>query len=478
MMTDISSKSIAAQMHYPLGVAESLFAQACVLARTMGLHQAHFASGSVSSEETQERFKVFRSLYLRDRSSLISRGSICWLPSVDCSLFSDLEGSGPEDSTSAARIQLAWLEDESYRFSLAADSLGRTPAESKSAMLRIKHTFEHWANTHDIFSPSDLDTHDIDLKLGFLAARIFVLRKSLEPRHLRRALDDSRASCLILVIACGKHELSMVDQLNVLLHPSSPSGSLGRSRLSKSDAASLSNITKQKTKILTPSRFYRLFNTFPVSAFFLLAKSVVWPSSIHEESKAEQDLDLLQRLYACFKEFDEINRVDNHTRKVGGVFQSLIEVVKLIKCSQQHQPRNLGMQQGINTHNALNTTTGSDGLKQLSGFSNLPGSSAPSVPPTSWDSFPINNALTMTSDSQSNSVSFGVVTPSDTDYQRYDPIPQPLLFPHMQQQILQPPSLDQQYTFVSDVSTDEYADIGLPSEPLASSSSTSFDITR
>ena len=441
----------------------------------MGLHRARSASESVSPEETQERFKVFRSLYLRDVSSSISRGSTCWLSGIDCSLSLDLDGSGFEDSTSTARIQLAWLEDESYRLSLAAGSPRRTPAEFTSALLRIEHRLENWANAHEIFSSSYPSTHNVDLKLGFLAARMFILRKSLEPRHLRRALDDSRASCLLVVIACGKHEPSMIDQLDVLVLPKSSSKSLGERRLSESVQTSSSRFTKQETSTLESSRLYSLFDTFSLSAFFILAKSVIWPSSGYGESKAEQDLDLLQRTCACFKEFNEFNQEDNHMRKVGGVFQSLIEVVELIRSPQQHQSRHFDMQQSINVHNA---STALHELNQLSKFNNLPRSSAPlvRVPPTSWDTFSINNALTTNPDIQNTSTTPGLVTPLDTHYQPYDPLPQPPFFPHMQQQMMQPSGSNHQYTCVSDAPMDVYADARLLSESLASNPSMSYTV--
>lgn len=479
-MTKTSPKSIAAQKYYPLGFAESIFAQACVLARTMGLHQARSAPAGVSSEEAQERVKVFRSLYLRDKSFSILRGSISWLPSFDCSLSSELGERGPAESKFAIRIQLARLEDESYRLFHSADSPKPSSAKYKSDLLRIEQGLEHWANANEVFSSPYASTRDVDLQLEFLAARICVLRKSPEPSHVRRALSDSRASCLWVVISCGKHEPSMIEQLDVLLLTKSPSKSLGRrtsGRSSKSGKASSSESAKRNTSDSVPSQFHSLLDTFSVPAFFLLATNVICPSSAYDESKAEEDFDLLQRTCACYKELDARTQANNHTRKVGRAFESLLEVVNLVKTSQQLQSPHCGMQQSNNAHDTPSTSNPFGEQHRLSEFSNLPSPSVSSKPPISWESFSNKNTSTATPESPSAGASSGLLTPMDSQYQPYDPLRQDLIFPHMQQQNMRPPSLNRQHTSQSDVSMDDYADSRLLSEYLATNPFLSFNIT-
>ena len=445
----------------------------------MGLHQARSAPEGVSSEEAQERLKVFSSLYLRDKSFSISRGSICWLPSFDCSLSSELGESGPANSKFAVRIQLARLQDESYRLFHSADSPRRSSAKYKSALLRIEQGLEHWANANEVFSSPYASTRDVDLQLEFLAARICVFRKSPEPSHVSRAISDSRASCLWVVISYGKHEPSMIEQLDDLLPSKSPSKSLGRSnsgRSSKSGKASSSESAKQNTSESVSSRFHSLLDTFSVPAFFLLATNVIWPSSPYDESKTEEDLNLLQRTCACYKEFDARTQANNHTRKVGRAFESLLEVVNLIKAPHQLQSPHHGMQQRNNVHDTPSTSNPFGEQPRLSEFSNLPSPSASSIPPVSWESFSNKNTSTTTPDSPIAGASTGLLTPMDSQYQPYDPLRQNLFFPQMQQQTMQPPSLNRQNTSESDVCMNDYADSRLLSEFLATNPNMPFDI--
>ncbi|KAL9130414.1 MAG: hypothetical protein Q9175_007027 [Cornicularia normoerica] len=476
-VTNTSPKSIAAQMYYPLGFAESIFAQPCVLARTMGLNQARSAPEGVSPEEAQEHLKVFTSLYLRDKSFSILRGSICWLPSFDCSISSELGDSGRADPRFAVRIELARLQDESYRLFQSADISRRSSAKYKSALLHVEQGLEHWANANKLFSSPYASSREVDLQLEFLAVRICVFRQSPEPSQVRRALSDSRASCLLVVISHGKHEPSMIERLDDLLLSKSPSKSSGRGtsgRSSESNEAFSSELTEQNTSESVPPRLCSLLDSFSVPAFFLLATNVIWPSSASDESKAEEDLKLLQRTCACYKELDAKTQANNHTRKVGRAFESLLEVISLIKTSQQVQPSHSGMQQSNNAHNTPGTNNPFGEQHRRSESSNLPSPSATSIPPISWESFLNKNTFTTTRASPSAGASHGSLTPMDAQDQPYKPHRQNLSYPHMQQQIMQPPSSNHQQTSESDVFMDDYADSKLLSEFLATNSSIPF----
>lgn len=436
-MTDSAVQSIAAQMYYPLGFAEAVFAQACALARTMGLHQVHAVAESVGAEEAQERFKVFKSLFLRDKSSSISRGSICWLPSFDCSLSSEFSEVGPARSRSAAWIQLAGLEDDIYRL---LHSQRRTSAQYKATLLHLEQDLEHWVSANEVFDSPYAGTRDVDLQLEFLAARICIQRTSPDPDHVCQALSDSRASCLLVVISFGRHETFMVEQLDTLLLPKSPLKRNGRGapgRTSKSRKAYSPESTAIETSDYLPSRFHNLLNRFSVPAFFLLAMNTLWPSSAHDESKAEEDLNLLKRTCACFKEFDASIQANNHTSKVGRAFESLLNVIDLIKASQQRQSAHFGVQQSTKPHNRPSRSIPFGEQYGLANFRNLPSPSASLKPPVSWESFTNMNASATTPNSLNAGVLPGLLTPIDSFYQTYDPL-QPNPFPS---QIMRLPSL-------------------------------------
>ena len=480
ILTKTSPKSIAAHMYYPLGFAESLFAQVCVLARTMGLNQMRSAPEGVSSEEAQERLKVFTSLYLRDKSFSILRGSICWLPSFDCSLSSELGGSGPVDSRFAFRIHLARLQDESYRLLHSADSSRRSSAKYKSALLHIEQGLRQLANSNSIFSSPYAHSRDVDLQLEFLAARFCVFRKSSEPSHVRQAFSDSRASCLLLVISYGKHDASMIEQLDDLLHSKSPSESFDQRtlrKLSESGKASSFESEKLNTGEFVTSRFHSLLDSFSVPAFFMLAKNVMRPSSGYDESKAEEDLNLLQRTCACYKELDARTQANNHTRRVGRVFEKLLEVVNLVRTSQQPTSPQGGTQQGYDARSTPGTSNVFGEQNRSSESGNLPSPPSSSMPPASWEGFSNKTTSTTTPGGTNAHASPGLLTPidsSDPRYQSYDHLRQDLTFPHIQQHIMRPPSSNHQQASGADVPMDYFTDPRLLSDIMETNPSMSF----
>ena len=464
-------------MYYPLEFAESIFAQACVLGRTMGLHQAPSAPEGLSPEEAQERDKVFTSLNLRDKKYLILRGSICWLPSFDCSLSSEIGESDPGNSRHAARIQLAGLQDESYSLLHSADSSRRSSAKFKSSLLRLEQGLGNWANASELFSSPYASSRDVGLQLEFLAVRICVFRKSDEASHTRQALIDSRASCLLVLIACGKHEPLMVEQLDDLLLSNSPTKSLGKRnsrRPSRSSEASPTESPTGDTSESKPSRVHSLLDSFSAPAFFLLATNVIWPSLLYDESKAEEDLHLLQRISACYKELDAGIQASNYTRKVGRAFEGLLEVAELVKASQHLYAPHVAMQQSKDAHNMQSTNNPFGEQNRLSESSNLPTPTTSSTPPVPWASFTSTHMSTTTQNSPSTSASPSLLTPIDLQFQPFDPHQQSLIFSHTQQQHMQLPNSNRQPANESDVAMDYFTDARLLSEFAVTDPSMSF----
>ena len=447
-------------MYYPSGLAESVFAQACVLAKMMGLHQARSVPEGVSMNEAQERFKVFRSLYLRDKSFSISRGSICWLPSFDCSLSSELGEGGPTDLKFAVRIQLARLKDEGYRLFHSADSPRPSSAGYRSTLLNLEQSLEHWACANEIFISPWAGTGDVDLQLEFLAARICILRKSNEPDHVRRSLADSRASCLLVLISHGKYEPSMIEQLNALLLPKSPSEPLvdkTSGKPSKSSKPFSPDSAEFETSNNFSPRSRDVFETFSVSAFFLLAINMIGPSSAYDESNSEEDLILLKSICACFKEHVAKTQVNNHTRKIGRAFESLLEVVNLTRNSQHTPSSQCGVQQSNDFQGTSNTSNALGVQYRLSEFSDLPNSSASSISHIAWERPSNKNTATTKPDWLNAGASTSFSAPIDSHYRPYDPLRHDFLPSHTQQQIVRPASPNHPIRSELDVSMNDYA---------------------
>ncbi|PGH23594.1 hypothetical protein AJ80_02375 [Polytolypa hystricis UAMH7299] len=421
--------SIAAQQYYPPGFAASIFSQACVLARTMGLHQTNLASDGVSPEEAQERFKVFRSLYLRDKSFSISRGAICWLPSFDCSLSSELAHTAPVHPGCSARIQLATLQEDIYRLFYSAESQRYQPAKHKSELCRIDQSLERWANTHDIFSPSWSHPRGIDLRLEFLAARISAFRGSRASNHVQRALNDSRASCILLLMAYDKQDVWMVERLQSLPLSKSPSKSLGKlsparsaRRKSASKEAKASSAGKESTPEFVPLRLRSLLDTFPVPAFFLLVNNVLWPGLGDDEGETREDLKLIQKVCECYVELDARYQADNYTRKVGRAFNRLLAAISLLR----NLPRPLTSPSGEEEITMSPHGTCPSGPPAFADFSDhllAPSYLSPSL---SHDSISAHNDPSIFAEGVIPDSSTSLLTPVNADYanQAFDPLQQ------------------------------------------------------
>ena len=402
----------------------------------MGLHQTHAASDGVGPEEAQERLKVFRSLYVRDRSASILRGSICWLPSFDCSLSSELDQPAFADSNWAARIQLARLQENIYQVFHSADSHRQSSAKHKNALSRIEQSLERWADAHDIFSSACTGKRDVELQLEFLAARISALRGSCKPSHIRQTLHDARASCLLLLISCGKYDQSLVEWLDALPLSKGPPKSLGKSSSPQSDA-------REGASDSLPLRSHNLLDTFSVPAFFLLVKHVIWPGSAIAESQAQEDINLLQKVCACYKELDASIQANNHIRKVGRAFERLLEVVDVMKNPRQLQTPSDETHQSSNAHHSPRTQNFFDGPQGLADFSDLSSPTAsPMLPSLTWDCFSTNNSSMRTSDTASTGAIPSLLTQLNSEFigQSFDALQQQSFSPHLQQQGALPPS--------------------------------------
>ncbi|KAI9830052.1 MAG: hypothetical protein M1819_005882 [Sarea resinae] len=470
--------SIAARQYYPPGFAESILAQACVLARTMGLHQSHAVQDGICPEEAQERINVFRSLYLQDKSSLILRGSICWLPSFDCGLSSELNQSVSTSSDWTARVQLAGLQDEVYRSFHSAMSKRPSSAKQKGALSRIEQGLKDWAKFHRIFGNPPAGTYVADLQLEFLATRISAFSGSLEPCHILQVLDDSRLSCLLLLVSYGKYDQSITKRLDAHLPSRSLPNLSGKKRhiqSSRKNDSSSSDAARENSNATEPLpiQLHGLLDAFSVPAFFILTKNVMWPVMERDDSRAEDDLDLLQRVSACYREYDSRVQTSNQIHKVGCAFERLLEVVGLIK-SPRSSP---DMHQKDSGHSPFSGQISFGGPQGLHDFHNGPVPSAYAIPPLSMDECSNKSGSRTTSNTPSVGTMTELPTPREPQEmgQPYDsfgqrPFPQ---MPH--QEDMRPPNRKRRLLSEPDVCMGDDPDSRLLSDFLATAPDMCFD---
>jgi hypothetical protein len=255
-----------------------------------------------------------------------------------------------------------------------------------------------------------------------LAARISAFRGSSEASHIRRAIDDARWSCLLLLISAGKHDRSMIKRLETITFSNRPSkslkntGSLRSSKITTSIKESSPDTAKGKISEPIPLRFHSLLDTFSVPAFFLLVRNIISSVSAIDEAQTEEDIILLQKTYACYKELDARTQANNHTRKVGRAFEKLLEVVNLIKLSQHRAMPPNGTQQSSIAHISPTTQDFFGGLQGFSDFTNLPTPSAYPMPTIPCSELSTKNTSTRTADTARTSTSPGLLTPMESEY--------------------------------------------------------------
>lgn len=386
----------------------------------MGLHRTYSVSDGVGPEEALERFKVLRSLYLRDKSLSISRGSVCWLSSFDCSLSSEFDHTGFADADFSVRIELAQLQEDIYRLFHAPERRRQPFTKHRLALSGIEQRLDRWVNTYGIFNSHE--SQDIHLQLEFLAARISAFRGSSEPRHVHQALDDARVSCRLLLRSYGNN-----DPFDTTPFGRTPSSSVGAA--AKGETAnweSSSNAGREKGFL-----FHRLLDMFPVTAFFLLAKNLLLPVSVEEESQAVQDINLLQNVCTCYEELDARTQANNYIRKVGRAFKTVLEVVNLIKNSPQHPMSPVPSSTPDIQPNPKKLLSGSHAL---SSFTGPPTPSAYPLPHLSRDDFLIRSISTGMMEMTSHPASdIGSLLAPATSGQQ-DPLGQHYFSPQIQSQ--------------------------------------------
>ena len=130
-------------------------------------------------------------------------------------------------------------------------------------------------------------------------ASILVFIGNFVTEKCGRELSDSMASCLILFLACGKHDQSIVERLGKLALPKSSSKSGSRS-LGANFRLSEQPTDKNSSPCSGTLIFQTLLDTFPISAFFLLVNNAIGLDLGADDMQAQEDISLLQRVCKCY----------------------------------------------------------------------------------------------------------------------------------------------------------------------------------
>ncbi|KPM40052.1 hypothetical protein AK830_g6525 [Neonectria ditissima] len=335
-----------AEQYSPPGFAEVVFAQACLLARTMGLHQPRASSNSLAPEEAIEKQKVFRSLYIRDKNFAICRGSSSWLPTFDSSVSPLSDQADGEEARYGPRIELARIQDEIYRHFHSAEAPALPPSKHSRLLSKLEQSLEHWAATHQVIRKSTSSAEWANLTLSFFATRLCICRGSHDPRLAHLAYKDAKASCVLFLLATAPHaDPRLVEMLEQLLDRKLSASPLSMDNGSNNNANNSNNNNADDGGDFSfQSRAFdcdeadaaaaalpRLTASFPLAAVFLVARNTaLQPMAASDAlaSRPEEEMQLLEALRDRFTSATDHDRVENLTQKLSRTLDTIVRVVR------------------------------------------------------------------------------------------------------------------------------------------------------
>lgn len=205
-------------------LGDSFFTHACTLARESGLTQAGpglLPRSSLSAVEAEERQKIFRSLFIRDRYSVTAWGAPAWLPSaapeappspsMSIVYRQGTYPSHPSDSPYRSHWELVGVQDKLHRLLYSTDVPAMSISERRTAIARLQQKLQSWTETYKVPSFHRPNTVDkISLHLAFLGTRMRMLDtdnivNGAACSTSLQVINDARLSCLLVVTSCTHH---------------------------------------------------------------------------------------------------------------------------------------------------------------------------------------------------------------------------------------------------------------------------------
>ncbi|KAM5347989.1 hypothetical protein ACJ41O_007813 [Fusarium nematophilum] len=319
--------SYIAEQYSTAALADLVFAQACLLARTMGLHQSRASAKGIPSEELLERQKVFRSLYIRDKNSAICQGSTAWLPAYE-STITRLPGSlGGDEAKYAARIELAQIQHDIYRHLHAVETADLPSSKHSQLVSHLEQKLEHWAATQQINKVSPTSAESATLLLSFFATRICVLKGS------DQAFRDAKASCILFLLATTPHpDPGLVETFDELFSRARSCSPLSAKKAEESsDECPQARTTASDEAEIRASLIPRLATSFPLAAAFIVAKGILQqPMTAPDEpvSQPEKEILLLEALRDRYVSAAHQEGVGNLASRLCRTLDSLARIVR------------------------------------------------------------------------------------------------------------------------------------------------------
>jgi len=183
-----------------------VFAQACQLAKSIGLHQQEHDSINPDIE----RRNMFWILFIIDKQLPFIRGQNCHLHTFDCDVPLPEPGPGyPLFDHFLANIRMAYLQEDIYRSLYSAEAGRITESQRQQNVEDILGKLKVWSAAYQHLDvPISPDNScqkpyfGLELKYALLTSRILVQRRSKEKEAKQQRLDHSRESLSIIRKLC------------------------------------------------------------------------------------------------------------------------------------------------------------------------------------------------------------------------------------------------------------------------------------
>ncbi|KAF5533848.1 GAL4-like transcriptional activator [Fusarium mexicanum] len=362
--------SYVAEQYSTTSLAELVFAQACLLARTMGLHQSNASSDGLPPEDILERHKVFRSLYIRDKNIAIFRGSTAWLPGYDSGVPPSFDEAGTGTPELLARLELAKLQDEVYQAFHAAGAPNLHHSRHNQVLAQLQQRLEQWSSTHSIMQRTLISTETFSLVLSFFATRICLSKDNGDMRSTQ-PFKDAKACCLVFLLATAtKPDLRLSETLKEMLGQQKfldqPS-----SRKTKRNSRTQPAVSENNES--ATSSLPRLAATFPLAAAFIVAKDILLQPMGEVDGtpgRPEEEITILEALRDRFATAAEQAHVDNLALSFSRILGLLVRVVRQKRSLEANNAPSLA----FNDLPSLHSTRSSSSLQEsvVSSFRDTP----------------------------------------------------------------------------------------------------------
>ncbi|RAL01977.1 Zn(II)2Cys6 transcription factor [Aspergillus ibericus CBS 121593] len=203
------SMALVALRYFRFTMFETVFTQACELAKSMGLHQSSFTANAKQCAECQT---LFWSLFILDKHISLVAGKSCLLPSYDCGI--PLPPSTTTgillDDLFAARIALAHIEEEIVCSLYSAQAPRLSPNHLSRRAHKLIHRLNDWTSHHSriLYPPASTTItaqQTTELRYALCISRVLVQRRIPTPESRQIRLEHARTGLRLLQELCESY---------------------------------------------------------------------------------------------------------------------------------------------------------------------------------------------------------------------------------------------------------------------------------